>query len=81
LPPSGCNNIQPRYLGLGVVIKPMPVRIHTGRRTKSHLPIAMDSMAKLASAMIALDHDLTIHEFTGTTRLFAVTIGVAAACS
>jgi len=41
----------------------------------------MDFMAKLAPAMIALDHDLPIHEFAGTLRLLTATIGVAAACS
>jgi hypothetical protein len=39
----------------------------------------MDSVAKLAAAMIALDHDLTVHEFAGATRLFTVTTGIAAA--
>jgi hypothetical protein len=81
LSPSGRDDIKPRYLGLGVVIKPVPVRIYTGRRTESHLPIALDSLAKLVAAIIAFDHDLTVHEFTGTTRLFAVKIGIAAACS
>jgi hypothetical protein len=79
--PPGRDDIKPRYLELGVVIKPAPIRVHTGRRAKPHLPVAMNSMAKLVAAMIALDHDLTVHEFTGTTRLFGVTTGIAAACS
>jgi hypothetical protein len=79
--PPGRDDIEPRYLEPSVVIKPVPVRIHTGRRAKSHLPIAMNFLAKRAAAMIALDHDLTVHEFTGTTRLFIVTVGIAAACS
>jgi hypothetical protein len=81
LPRSGYGNVKPRYLEFGVVIESAPVPVHTGRRTKSHLPIAMDFMAKLAPAMIALDHDLLIHEFAGTLRLLTATIGVAAACS
>jgi hypothetical protein len=81
LPRSGYDNVKPRYLEFGVVIESAPVPVDTGRRTKSHLPISMDSMAKLAAAMIALDHDLLIHEFAGTLRLLAATIGVATACS
>jgi len=79
--PPGRDDIKPRYLELGVVIKPVPVRIHTRRRAKSHLPVALDSLAKLAAAMIALDHDLTDHEFAGTTRVFMVSSGMAAACA
>jgi hypothetical protein len=78
--PSGRHDIEPRNFSLGVVIKPVPVRIHTGCRTKSHLPVAMDSLAELTAAMVTLDHDLTVHECVAT-RLFGVKVGIAAACS
>jgi hypothetical protein len=82
LPRSGRDDVKPRYLESGVVIQPVPVRIHTGRRTKSHLPIALDFMAELAAAMIALNHDLTVPEFAAMLRLLeTTTIGVVDACS
>jgi len=82
LPRSSRDDVKPRYLEFGVVIQPPPVRVHTDWRTKSHLPIAMDFMAELAAAMIALHHDLTVPEFAAALRLLkTTTIGVVDARS
>jgi hypothetical protein len=63
---AGWEEIKPLYLPPGLVIEPPPVRIHASRRTKSHLPIAMNVQPEIAAAMVALGHELAVQELPGT---------------
>ncbi len=64
---------------LSVLVKTAPVAFYAYKRTKSHLPIAMNFAAELSSAMVTADHEFTVQVFVDVVRALSVSTGVSAA--
>jgi hypothetical protein len=64
---------------LSVLVKTAPVAFYAYKRTKSHLPIAMNFAAELPPAMVAPDHEFTVQMFVDVARALSARAGVSAA--
>jgi hypothetical protein len=64
---------------LSVLVKTAPVAFYAYKRTKSHLPIAMNFAADLPPAMVAADHEFTVQMFVDVARALSARAGVSAA--